>query len=274
MSFKNLITISRPRFWLYLFGPFLIGVAAAPLAVSLPLLLLAIYFTLPANLLIYGVNDLFDYETDKLNPKKRGYEEMVTPERQKNLRNYILAFNVPFLALLPFLPSVAIYSLLLFWFFGIFYSAKPIRAKTKPIIDSFFNILYIFPGLVAFGIGASKWPNIAIIISGTLWCMAMHAFSAVPDIASDKKAHMRTIATLLGRSGTIVFCMLAYVLAAVLVWQYIGWYSALCGLIYAGMMLLALKTKDTQKLFKLYTYFPVINAVLGFGLFVLTVLAQ
>jgi 4-hydroxybenzoate polyprenyltransferase len=32
--------------------------------------LLMIYFTYPANLLVYGVNDIFDYETDKLNAKK------------------------------------------------------------------------------------------------------------------------------------------------------------------------------------------------------------
>ena len=159
MSFKNLITISRPRFWLYLFGPFLIGVAAAPLAVSPPLLLLAIYFTFPANLLIYGVNDLFDYETDKLNPKKRGYEEMVTPERQKNLRNYILAFNLPFLALLPFLPGVAVYSLLLFWFFGIF--IRPSRFVLKPSQSSIlFLIFYIY--------FRGWWPLASAQISGQI----------------------------------------------------------------------------------------------------------
>ena len=274
MSFKNLITISRPRFWLYLFGPFLVGVAAAPISLTIPLILAALYFTFPANLLIYGVNDLFDYETDKLNPKKRGYEDMVTPTHQKSLRNYILAFNVPFLTLLPFLPKVAVYSLLLFWFFGIFYSAKPIRAKTKPLFDSFFNVLYIFPGLVAFGIGANKWPNIAIIIAGTLWCMAMHAFSAVPDINADKKAKMNTIATLLGKQGTILFCAVCYLVTAFLVRHWLGVYGILCGTVYGVLMLLAFTATNDKQLFKLYTYFPYINSLLGFGLFILAVIAQ
>jgi hypothetical protein len=41
-------------------------------------------------------------------------------------------------------------SLLGFLFFGIFYSAPPIRAKEIPFLDSFFNILYVFPGIAAY----------------------------------------------------------------------------------------------------------------------------
>jgi 4-hydroxybenzoate polyprenyltransferase len=33
-------------------------------------LLFGLYFLIPANIRIYGINDIYDYETDKLNPKK------------------------------------------------------------------------------------------------------------------------------------------------------------------------------------------------------------
>lgn len=273
MTFKNLVTISRPRFWLYVIGPFIVGLAAARPSFSIVAIVMAVYFTLPANALIYGVNDIFDYETDKLNPKKAGYEDALKPTYRKDLAKLIVVTNVPFLAMLPFFPSVARWSLLGFWFFGIFYSAPPIRAKTKPLIDSFFNILYIFPGLFAYGLITSRWPSQNIIIAATLWCMAMHAFSAVPDIASDKKAKMNTVATLLGRQGTIIFCAAAYLAAAVLVRQWLGVYSLLCGAIYGVLMLFALRVKSDKKLFRLYTYFPYINALLGFGLFLVAIIA-
>lgn len=31
----------------------------------------ALYFVIAANIWIYGINDIYDYETDKLNPKKQ-----------------------------------------------------------------------------------------------------------------------------------------------------------------------------------------------------------
>lgn len=273
MTFKNLITISRPRFWLYVVGPFIVGVAAAHQGFSLLIFLMAIYFTLPANLLIYGVNDIFDYETDKLNPKKGGYEDALKPSHRKDVTKMIILTNVPFLILLPLLNSTAFWSLLGFWFFGVFYSARPIRAKTKPLLDSFFNILYVFPGLFAYGLLTGNWPSQSIIIAATLWCMAMHAFSAIPDIKADKRAKINTIATFLGKQATILFCAAAYITAAVLVSRWLGLYSLACGAIYGVLMLLAFMTKNDKQLFKIYTYFPYINAMLGFGLFLVAILA-
>ena len=86
---KFLLKVSRPRFWFYIFGPYILGLLAG-VATRGELsngiyILLAIYFLYPANLLIYGVNDIFDYETDKLNPKKTDYESFVTPERRSGL---------------------------------------------------------------------------------------------------------------------------------------------------------------------------------------------
>ena len=67
----QLLRVSRPRFWMYLLGPFMIALAATSLRPPVEVWLLGLYLTLPANLLIYGVNDLFDVETDRLNPKKQ-----------------------------------------------------------------------------------------------------------------------------------------------------------------------------------------------------------
>jgi 4-hydroxybenzoate polyprenyltransferase len=60
-------------------------------------LLRLLYFTIPANLLIYGINDIADYDTDKKNPKKQAYESLLTPDKQKSMRSLIVVTNIPFL---------------------------------------------------------------------------------------------------------------------------------------------------------------------------------
>ena len=141
---KLLLKISRPRFWIYVFGPFLIGLAAAAKDrsdfIGLEALVFALYFLFPANLLIYGINDIFDYETDKRNPKKRDYETLVNPGQRKEILFYIGLLNLPFVLLSIVIFDASTIALFAFLFFSVFYSAPPIRAKTKPFLDSAFNV--------------------------------------------------------------------------------------------------------------------------------------
>lgn len=265
---SKLFKISRVRFWPYVLGPYAIGVVSAGSVDNWLLVILAgLYFTLPANLLIYGVNDIFDYETDKHNPKKSGYEELVTPKEQKKLWRWIGLTNAPFLLLLPFIGTQALWGVAGFLFFSYFYSALPIRAKVRPLIDSMFNILYVFPAMVGYGLVAGQFPNPILFGAAMLWCMAMHAYSAVPDIEADTKAKITTIATKLGRQGTLLFCLVCYMLSAILSWSVLGYFSFVAGLLYAGLILVSLSTQDREQLFKIYTYFPVINILVGAGLF-------
>ena len=60
---RFLLKVSRPRFWIYIFGPYIVGLIAGvenkTELLSLLYLLFGIYFLYPANLLIYGVNDIY-----------------------------------------------------------------------------------------------------------------------------------------------------------------------------------------------------------------------
>src|SRR5918992_233019 len=70
----RLFKISRPVLWINTIGPAVIGVWLTGelwRAEALPILL---WLTLPFNLLIYGVNDVFDQETDAKNPRKGSLE--------------------------------------------------------------------------------------------------------------------------------------------------------------------------------------------------------
>ena len=97
--------------------------------------------------------------------------------------------------------------------------------------------------------------------------MAMHAYSAVPDIEADSKAKIATIATKLGRQGTMFFCLACYLLSAMLSWLALGYFSFVAGMLYGGLMLVSLSTGSKEQLFKIYTYFPIINILVGAVLF-------
>lgn len=76
---RLLFDTSRPISWINTAYPFaagyllLVGKPDAMFWVS------TLFFLIPYNLLMYGVNDVYDYESDILNPRKGGIEGAVTP---------------------------------------------------------------------------------------------------------------------------------------------------------------------------------------------------
>lgn len=273
-SLYRAIQTSRPRFWIYVLGPYLLGIAGAIKQDVYPsqttilfLILLFIYFTFPANFLLYGINDIHDYETDKLNAKKQGYEQAIRPSDQRSLLIGILITNLPFLLIAPFLDMRTIALFALFLFLSIYYSSPPLRFKTKPIIDSISNILYLIPGLISYSIIAIAIPAPQIILAGTFWCMAMHAYSAVPDIEADRRANLPTIATLFGKQITLLFCAALYILSAILIFTSVPLISIVFGGCYLILIGLSLIQKTSQDLLSIYRFFPFVNTLAGAILF-------
>ena len=78
IPWRYLFTLSRPRFWFYLAGPVLVAAAfGAGKPVDLldgRLIALFLYSLLPANVLLYGINDRYDQDVDAANPKKEDRE--------------------------------------------------------------------------------------------------------------------------------------------------------------------------------------------------------
>lgn len=273
--FTRLIAISRPRFWSYLFLPFLIGVAAAPdITVSARLLFLALFFTFPANLLIYGFSDLFDHENGKRKKKNQGYELLLKPENRQILLRQITIWGLIGILLVTSeqVPSAAKWAMTGFYFFGLGYSVPPIRAKTKPFLDAYFNVFYVFPALVSYGLLTGSYPPVELFLAGMFWFAAMHAYSSVPDIRADRKAGIRTVGTVLGAKRTIIFSTSHYLLAALLAYPWVGAFSIVAGAVYVWLMYASLQAATRERLFQLYTYFPIINMIVGAALFLWTLI--
>jgi 4-hydroxybenzoate polyprenyltransferase len=256
---------------MYIFGPYIVGAlsgAATPQNLFSPLFLVfALFFLFPANLLIYGVNDIFDYETDVLNAKKRGYEDLVPPDERRSLTKFVLLFCAPFVPALVYLPILSLWALLAFLFFSVFYSAPPIRAKARPILDSAFNVLYIFPGVFAYFLTGGQRFSWILFLGAWAWAMAMHAYSAVPDISADKEAGVPTVATFLGFKGTIVLCGLLYAGSALCALITLKWLSILLVGVYLDLMVLSLRSASEAGVMKIYRFFPLVNTLAGAAIF-------
>lgn len=272
LHLSRLIQLSRPRFWLYVLGPYLVGLVAGANRLSdlcsLVVVAFGLYFFFPANLLIYGVNDIFDYESDRRNPKKAGYESLVPPQERRLLWGAILLFNLPCLIAVPLcVPTTATIAMGAFLFFSVFYSAPPIRAKIRPLLDSAFNILYVFPGVFAYFVVGGAAFSVLLFLAAWCWVMAMHAYSAVPDIAADHESGMATVATLLGFRGTLLLCLLLYATAAALATPFLPNVIPFLGIVYIGIMLYSLTRKTPEELMRVYRWFPLINTLFGAILF-------
>jgi 4-hydroxybenzoate polyprenyltransferase len=261
VTLAYLFRLSRPRFWLYLAGPVLVGLAwgipsIETLAEPRPWVLFA-YYLVPANVYLYGVNDRFDVDIDQDNPKKHAREA-----RWQSAPSVVAAIAISLalgLALLAWLPVETWPYHLAFLALGAAYSAPPFRFKTTPIADSLSNGLYILPGALAYALVATH-PD-PIVLAGTwAWAGAMHTFSAIPDIEPDREAGITTTATLLGERHTLAYCAAMWTLAALLV----GTVLPLAGLVLAIYPLLVLAwTIGDVAIDRAYWSYPIVNATAG-----------
>lgn len=280
MKLKRLLKISRPRFWIYEIGPYIIGVLAAAKSEHdvwlMPLtIIFFIFFTYPANIYIYGINDVYDYDTDKLNPKKISYESLVMPDEQKGLLKHIAYTTLPFLIFsLIFLSTQSLIFLLAFLFFAGFYSATPIRAKARPVLDSIFSAgHYIATAVFSYILISNllekpiSWLTVSILsCAGMFWAIAMHAYSAVPDIKADSDAGLSTIATKFGKKYTVILCALLYISSGILSFSHLGYISILLTIVYVLFMTISLRANE-DKFFKIYKLFPIVNTLSGMIIF-------
>lgn len=262
-----LFWLSRPRFWLYLAGPVIVGTVYAgssprdlfgPLSVALFL-----YFLVPANVFLYGVNDIFDADVDEYNPKKSDEGREVRYSGDRVVTAVALGSGLLGVAFVPFLPVEGIAGMAGFLALGAAYSAPPLRFKTTPILDSVSNGLYVMPAVVAYGAVAGTAPPLLAVASGWVWAMAMHTFSAIPDIEPDRRAGIQTTATLLGETRTLVYCGVCWLLAAALM----GLVHPLLGaalLVYP--VFIALVAALDVDVARAYWWFPVLNTLAGMAL--------
>lgn len=273
ISFKELLVVSRPFWWVNTAAGFIASYYIIAGKVDVTLLVGVIYFSFVYNLSMYGINDIFDYESDILNPRKTGIDgSVMSKAKHKPLFIWILITSLPSLAYLMVIGNLYANLWLAFMTFMVLaYSIKGLRFKEIPFLDSItssfhYTSPFIYGGLLS---GNSNLYWGAFIIYFT-WVAANHAFGAIQDIAPDREAGIGSIAAKLGASKTITLVLSLYTIAALLPIALYGTKGIVASILlspYVYIVARTLKDKDddSSPLFKKgWNQFLYVNYVVGF----------
>ena len=219
---RTLVVSSRPLSWVNTAFPFgltyylFVGQFDALFVVG------TLFFLIPYNVLMYGINDVFDYESDLRNPRKGGVEgALLGPELHRPMVLLSTLLPMPFLVPLILwgsLLSTGVLALALF--FVVAYSAKGFRFKEIPFVDSVTSSLhFVMPAVFAMALVGAELTGLSLTLLASFffWGMASHAFGAVQDVLADREAGVGSIATAIGAKGTVRFAVVLYLVAGLVV---------------------------------------------------------
>jgi len=222
-ALSQLFWSSRPISWINTAFPFGATYLLLNKEMDLTFFVGTLFFLIPYNLLMYGINDVFDYESDLRNPRKGGIEGALLNKKYHKLTIWSsVLLCVPFLVYLYAVsdPTSSAW-LTLFIFTVIAYSAPKLRFKERGFLDSLTSAShFVGPMIYAMsltGFNMAQPQVLSIIFAFTLWGVASHAFGAVQDVRADREAGISSIATMIGARATVWFAFLSYALAGILV---------------------------------------------------------
>ena len=217
---RTLFWASRPLSWVNTAYPFL---AAALLTEGLPwwlILLGTVFFLVPYNLAMYGINDVFDHESDLRNPRKGGVEGSVLgdPAVRRGVLKWSCLVPVPFVLVLGGwslargdLLSVAVLSVSLFAVVA--YSWSGLRFKERPFLDAATSATHFVSPAVYGLVLAGAQPTTALtalLLGFFLWGMASQIFGAVQDVLPDREGGLASVATVLGARRAVAASVVLY----------------------------------------------------------------
>ena len=219
---SELLRVSRPFSWINTVLPFLAVGLWVQHRITASLVLGALFFTLPYNLLLYGVNDLYDYESDWRNPRKGGVIEggLLPPRDAGLLRLAISILTLPLLAVIAWLNLLSGAALALTAAVALAYSLPPLRFKEIPGLDALVaSLAFVLPaacGAIIAGATLAHFPWL-YLAAFLVWGLASQALGAIQDVRYDRSAHIQSIAAVVGERNTALIATAAYLVAAGLV---------------------------------------------------------
>ena len=211
-----LLKVSRPLAWAVLPLVFCMGLVLGEKGVRdasfqfTPLMIIQMLsLSFPFCLMTYGVNDVFDCASDRMNPRKGGFEgARLQKTHHRLLIKAAVAAGVFFITV-----SLLTQSLLnVFYAFSMLvlagaYSIPPWRLKVRAPLDVVTAGIIGVLGPFALGYGyvddAAHIPLQVYYFS--LCVMGFHAFSTIMDYRIDKKQGDRTFAVAYGKRAAALF---------------------------------------------------------------------
>jgi 4-hydroxybenzoate polyprenyltransferase len=218
---RAILLSSRPLSWVNTAFPFAAAFLLATRQLDLTFALGTLYFLVPYNVAMYGINDVFDYESDLRNPRKGGVQGALLDRRMHRPTLIVAAVsNLPFLAYLVAVGSPLSTLVLATSIFALVaYSAPGLRFKERPFLDSLTSSThFVSPAVFGLVLAGAEFtpPLVALLCAFFLWGIASHAFGAVQDVLADREADIASIATVIGAQATVRISVVAYLLSGVL----------------------------------------------------------
>jgi 4-hydroxybenzoate polyprenyltransferase len=183
-----------------------------------------LFFLIPYNLLMYGINDVFDYESDLRNPRKGGAEgALLHPALHRTVIAAgivsVVLVGAPLLFLVGTPHPLSWVVLTVSLFAVVAYSVRGLRFKERPIVDSITSSThFVSPAIYGLVIAGAtlNFGLVALLAAFFLWGMASHAFGAVQDVEPDREAGIASIGTALGAWPTVRLSITFWALAGAL----------------------------------------------------------
>ena len=265
---SRLITISRPVLWINTIGTTVMGIWLTGQLWDWNALVILIWVTFPFNLLIYGINDIFDQETDNINIRKGGFGgAKIAPKEVPWIAWGVALTNIPFLVYFAF--TFPLEANIWMWAYSLtflFYSAPPARFKGRPFLDSISNADYAFPlAFVPLALGVT--PNWTAVFALMTWSLAKHTYDAIQDIEEDAFVEIKTTAVYLGAKKSLIWVGFWWLVSTVL-FAFVNIPLAIANAAYAGWLIWLIQKNDSgenaKRVYKYSVAYPyVVGTVAG-----------
>lgn len=279
--FRDLLAASRPISWVNTAYPFAAAYVLAGAGIDWLFAVGTFFFLAPYNLLMYGINDVFDYESDLRNPRKGGVEgALLSKERHQILLWSSLICTLPFAVVLLWAGHLQANIVLLISLAAVIaYSAPKLRFKERPLLDSITSAThFVSPAVYGWVLAGAAMTETQWAVFGSfmLWGMASHALGAIQDIVPDREGGISSIATAISARGTILLVLAAYICSGLLIYASLDGaarWTAVLALPYIANILphLQVEEHDSGTINKAWKRFLWINYLCGFALTMLLV---
>lgn len=223
LSPYRLLQVSRPGLWATQLWFYLLPLGGRRLLDEWTFWFGAIYVTLPLAFLLYGWNDLADYQTDQLNPRKGNlwFGARLSLAELRRLPLLIAIVQAPFFIVFTWVIGWKF----LLWIAACLavnaaYNLPRIGLKGRPVFDVLNQAGYLLVFVLSSWLNdvpQLSWPA---MLFGAFFAMHAHLLNEITDLEPDRAAGRRTTAVVMGvpRTKLTISLLLASEAAIMAVW--------------------------------------------------------
>jgi 4-hydroxybenzoate polyprenyltransferase len=212
-----LIQVSRPIIWPVLPLVYGLGLNASHAELTVAAIIQIVLLTFPVNLVGCGLNDIYDYESDRRSPRRRAIWGAVVRGEDRPLVLRVALAMVPLIVLGACITrnwnniGATVLLLLVAWL----YSVPPLRLKERPPLDSLANGLgyFLLPFAMGYSLNADPWSMPLKYYLLALCVCGVHALATAADYEADRAAGHRTLAVKFGRRAAAATAFAAFLTA-------------------------------------------------------------